>query len=120
MPISYKNVILLTLIYNFIDCITVIFPGKKSIEKVDKYEMIKTNAKASLVASFSSDSSEPIFKCKQCSYPFYTQIAPAVGASSQCYWDELMLLKCELMLLKFELMPLKCQINTKLWWNWQT
>ena len=28
------------------------------------------------------------------------------GASSQCYWDELMLLKCEVMLLK-------CQINTK-------
>ena len=27
------------------------------------------------------------------------------GASSQCYWDELMLLKSELMLLK-------CQINT--------
>ena len=26
--------------------------------------------------------------------------APAVGAASQCYWDELMLLKCELMLLK--------------------
>ena len=45
-----------------------------------------------------------------------------VGASSQCYWDELMLLKCELMLLKyvwanaikFELMLVKCQINTKL------
>ena len=27
----------------------------------------------------------------------------AVGASSQCYWDELMLLKCELMLLKFQI-----------------
>ena len=29
----------------------------------------------------------------------------SVGASSQCYWDELMLSKCELMLLK-------CQIIT--------
>ena len=29
----------------------------------------------------------------------------AAGASSQCYWDELILSKCELMLLK-------CQINT--------
>ena len=36
-----------------------------------------------------------------------------VGASSQCYWDRLMLLKCELMLVKFELMLVKCQINTK-------
>ena len=42
----------------------------------------------------------------------------AVGASSQCYWEELMLLKCELMLLKFQintntnkngfLLPTKC------------
>ena len=42
----------------------------------------------------------------------------AVGASSQCYWEELMLLKCELMLLKFKinkntnkngfLLPTKC------------
>ena len=31
----------------------------------------------------------------------------AVGASSQCYWDELMLLK-------IELMQLKCQINTNM------
>ena len=28
----------------------------------------------------------------------------AVGAASKCYWDKLMLLKCELMLLKCELM----------------
>ena len=34
----------------------------------------------------------------------------AVGASSQCYWEELMLLKCELMLLKRELMLLKCEL----------
>ena len=33
-----------------------------------------------------------------------------VGASSQCYWDELMLLKCELMLFK-------CQINTDTYKN---
>ena len=31
--------------------------------------------------------------------------ACTVGASSQCYWDELMLLRCELMILK-------CHINT--------
>ena len=44
----------------------------------------------------------------------------AVGASSHCSWDELMLLKneiiilkCELMLVKIELMLVKCQINTK-------
>ena len=34
----------------------------------------------------------------------------AVGAASKCYWDELMLLKCELMLLKCELMILKCEV----------
>ena len=33
-----------------------------------------------------------------------------VGAASQCYWAELMLLKCELMLLKCELMVLKCEL----------
>ena len=33
-------------------------------------------------------------------------VANTVGASSQCYWDELMLLKCKLMLVKW-------QINTK-------
>ena len=33
-----------------------------------------------------------------------------VGAGSQCYWDELMLLKCELMLLKCEQMLLKCEL----------
>ena len=35
----------------------------------------------------------------------------AAGASSQCYWDKLMLLKCELMLLK-------CQINTNTYKNY--
>ena len=34
----------------------------------------------------------------------------AVGAASQCYRDELMLLKCELMLLKCEIMLLKCEL----------
>ena len=54
--------------------------------------------------------------------PSQAAIICGVGASSQCYyWDELMLLKyelmllmCELMLLKFKLMLLECQINTKL------
>ena len=32
-----------------------------------------------------------------------------VGAASQRYWDELMLLKCELMLSICELMLLKCE-----------
>ena len=36
-----------------------------------------------------------------------------VGAGSQCYWDELMLLKCEFIILKSELMLLKSKINTK-------
>ena len=34
----------------------------------------------------------------------------SVGASSQCYCYELMLLKCELMLLKCELLLLKCEL----------
>ena len=29
----------------------------------------------------------------------------AAGASSQCYWDELILSKCELMLLKYQINP---------------
>ena len=33
----------------------------------------------------------------------------SVGAASQCYWDKLMLLKCELMLLKCELILFKCE-----------
>ena len=37
-------------------------------------------------------------------------ISRAVGASSQCYWEELMLLKCEIMLLK-------CKINTNTYKN---
>ena len=37
----------------------------------------------------------------------------AVHAASQCYWDELMLLKCELMLLKCDLILLKSKVNTK-------
>ena len=44
----------------------------------------------------------------QLSYNKPLQETPnTVGASSQCYWDEFMLL-CELMLLKCELMLLKC------------
>ena len=34
----------------------------------------------------------------------------AVGASSHCYWEELLLLKCELMLIECELMLLKCEL----------
>ena len=37
----------------------------------------------------------------------------SVGAASQCYWDDLMLLKYELLLLMCELMLLKSKINTK-------
>ena len=36
---------------------------------------------------------------------FILEISTAVGVASLCYWEELMLLKCELMLLK-------CQIST--------
>ena len=35
--------------------------------------------------------------------------AVAVGAASQCYWVEYVLLKCKLMLFKCELMLLKCE-----------
>ena len=52
--------------------------------------------------------------------PFIWNMRYTVGVASQCFWDELMLLKCELMLLKCELMLLKCEqmllkskINTK-------
>ena len=40
----------------------------------------------------------PIFLWK--TMTFLQKPLPAVGAASQCFWDELMLLKCELMLLK--------------------
>ena len=34
----------------------------------------------------------------------------AVGSASQCYWDDLMIFKCEPMLLKCELILLKCAL----------
>ena len=36
-------------------------------------------------------------------YSFEQFTCKSVGAASQCYWDELTLLKCELMLLKSEI-----------------
>ena len=38
----------------------------------------------------------------------YRPIWCTVGAASQCYWDELMLLKWQLMLLKCQLTAIKC------------